>query len=109
MNVSRITSTDQDGNVTVLSEIRTPIVARITETVQEFVGLSATDANGNGPAASAHGETGANAYLSVPYCSVNAMGQQPFVEYERSVAVHREQGGTHTVTVSERESEILQS
>ncbi len=107
VNVSRTTATDQQGNVTVLSEVRVPIIAKTTETVKEFVGLSSTDADGNGPAATGHGETGDNAYLFVPYCVVNTSGQQPFVQYERSVSVAREQGGTHTVTVTERESEIV--
>jgi len=107
VSVSRTIATDQQGNVTVLSETRTPIVAKTVETVKEFVGLSATDANGNGPAATSHGETGTDAYLFKPFCKMSVSGSQPFVQYERSVAVVREQGGTHTVTVTERESEIV--
>ena len=107
ISISRITSTDEQGNVTVLSEIRTPVVSKTVETVKEFVGLDQTTAEGSGPATSGHGETGANAYLFVPFCRINAAGQQPFVEYERGVAVAREQGGTYTVTVTERESVLL--
>ena len=107
VDIARVTSTDQAGNITVLSEVRTPVVSKTVETVKEFVGLDSTTANGSGPAATSHGETGANAYLFVPFCRVNAMGQQPFVEYERNVSVVREQGGTFTVTVTERDSVIL--
>ena len=96
ISISRITSTDEQGNVTVLSEIRTPVVSKTVETVKEYVGLDQTTAEGSGPAD-----------LFVPFCRVNSAGQQPFVEYERGVAVAREQGGTYTVTVTERESVLL--
>lgn len=105
VNISRVTSTDQQGNVTTLSEIRTPVIAKTIETTEEYVGLSAAVAEGDGPTIQGHGGK-----KFQPYVEVNAMGANPFVEYERTVDVLKVgDSSLRDVTVTIRESEIVQA
>ena len=93
INVSK--SLDNNGNVVL--EVRTPVVAKTSQTVKEYVGLSSTDANGNGPAAT-YGE-----WLFKPWAIIDTSGTTPFVSYERQVSRKRE-GGLWSVIVTERSS-----
>ena len=93
-------SLDSNGNV--ILEVRTPVVSRTSETVKEYVGLSPTDAGGNGPPVGA----GYGAGLFVPWAIIDATGAQPFVSYERQVTKKRE-GGLWSVTVTERTSVLV--
>ena len=105
VNISRVTSTDQQGNVTTLSEIRTPVIARTIETVEEYVGLSDTVANGDGPTITGHGGK-----KFQPHVEVNASGTNPFVTYERTVDVAKVgDSSLRDVTVTIKESTIVQS
>lgn len=98
INVSK--SLDSDGNI--ILEVRTPVVARTSETVKEYVGLSSTDANGYGPPVA----EGYGAGLFVPWAIIDATGTTPFVSYERQVTKKRE-GGLWSVTVTERSSVLV--
>ena len=82
--------------------MRTPVVARTSETVKEYVGLSSADANGNGPSVA----EGYGVGLFVPWAIIDATGTTPFVSYERQVTKKRE-GGLWSVTVTERSSVLV--
>ena len=101
INVTK--SLDSNGNT--ILEVRSPVVARTTETVKEWVGLSYNTATGNGPADSG----GRGAGLFVPWAVIDTSGANPFVSYERIVSKKCDggNGGLWSVLVTERTSVLV--